>query len=374
MLISIIIPIYNAEKYLRQCLNSIISQTYQDWECILVDDGSSDGSPAICDEYVKKDSRFKVVHKSNEGVSAARNDGLEKAKGEWIYFCDADDRLYDENSLNTLLRLTENADLAVAGYVALDEETQKEVHLELIRPYTGVLDGRSYIFEYLESKKLIGFIGHLWNKLFKREIIDTEQFRFATDQYYAEDLLFVVQYVSSSKCHAISIDNQQKIYSYYQHVGSAMASIWKHYNPSFFTDFVAYERILNIVHQRFNDVQLDNIAQYRLCQEGFRHLDMMEDSHFTDASKVSYILKSMKRFRKPYDKSVTSHSLAKMKDYVLKLPLDACLPVVNGYLHSEDCQYKYLNMKWKIAWIISHIAGQKGLWFIRRRMNFNSGN
>lgn len=373
-MISIIIPIYNAEKYLRQCLDSIISQTYKDWECILVDDGSSDGSPVICDEYTHRDGRFKVLHKSNEGVSAARNDGLDKAKGEWIYFCDADDRLYDENSLNTLLKLTENADLAVAGYVAFDEETQKEVHLELIRPFTGVLDGRSYIGEHLEPKKLIGFMGLLWNKLFKREIIHSEQFRFASDLYFAEDFLFVMQYVASEKCHTISIDNQQKVYCYCQHVGSAMASTWKHYSPKFFTDFIAYERMLDIIHLRFNDDLLDKKAQYRLCQEGFRHLDMMEDSHFTDASKVSYILKSMKRFREPYDKSVTSHSLGKMKDYVLKLPLDARLPVVNGYLHSEDCQYKYLNMKWKIAWIISHIAGQKGLWLIRRRMSFNSGN
>lgn len=373
MLISIIIPIYNAEKYLRQCLNSIISQAYQDWECILVDDGSSDGSPAICDEYAKKDSRFKVVHKSNEGVSAARNDGLEKAKGEWIYFCDADDRLYDEYSLEKLLKLTENADLAVASYIFLDEEgniTTKNI--EKTRPFVGVLDGRTYIEEHLEPKKLIGYMGYLWNKLFKREIIYSEQLHFASDLYYAEDFLFVLQYVSSEKCHSISIDNQLKVYCYYQNAGSAMASIWRQYNPKFFTDFIAYERMLDIIHRCFHDERLDKKAQFRFCQDGFWHLGMMEKSHFADTSKMNYIRKSMQRFKEPYNKSVALSALNQMRDYALTLPLDARVPVINKYLHSEDCQYKYLNMKWKIAWIISHVAGQKGLWLLRQRMNFNS--
>ncbi|MFW5510256.1 MAG: glycosyltransferase family 2 protein, partial [Prevotella sp.] len=92
-MISIIIPIYNVEKYLRQCLDSVVNQTYQDWEAILVDDGSSDSSPAICDEYAKKDSRFKVLHQANGGVSSARNIGLNKSHGEWLIFLDADDML-----------------------------------------------------------------------------------------------------------------------------------------------------------------------------------------------------------------------------------------------------------------------------------------
>ena len=103
-MISIIIPVYNTEAYLQKCLDSIASQSYEDWECILVDDGSNDGSPSICDEYVKNDNRFKVIHKDNEGVSTSRNVGLENATGDWIYFCDSDDRLHGENSLISLLK------------------------------------------------------------------------------------------------------------------------------------------------------------------------------------------------------------------------------------------------------------------------------
>lgn len=91
--ISIIIPVYNAERFLRRCLDSVQNQSYRDWECIIVDDGSKDSSPAICDEYAKTDSRFKVLHKDNGGVSKARNTGLKQASGDWVTFVDSDDEL-----------------------------------------------------------------------------------------------------------------------------------------------------------------------------------------------------------------------------------------------------------------------------------------
>lgn len=89
--ISIIVPVYKVEKYLHRCLDSIVAQNFTDWECILVDDGSPDGSGKICDEYAEKDGRFKVFHQENQRVSAARNKGLDNAKGEWIGFVDSDD-------------------------------------------------------------------------------------------------------------------------------------------------------------------------------------------------------------------------------------------------------------------------------------------
>ena len=90
-LISVIVPVYNVEKYLDKCIQSILGQTYSNIELLLIDDGSTDSSGAICDKYVTQDSRVRVFHKSNEGVSAARNWGLDNAKGEWIAFVDADD-------------------------------------------------------------------------------------------------------------------------------------------------------------------------------------------------------------------------------------------------------------------------------------------
>ena len=94
--ISVIVPVYNAEKWLRRCVDSILAQTFTDFELLLIDDGSTDGSPAICDEYAQRDSRIKVFYQKNSGVSAARNSGLDHARGEWILFVDADDYLYED--------------------------------------------------------------------------------------------------------------------------------------------------------------------------------------------------------------------------------------------------------------------------------------
>ncbi len=88
--ISIIVPVYKVENYLRRCLDSIVNQTFKDWECILVDDGSPDNCPRICNEYAERDHRFRVIHQENAGVSAARNNGLNEATGEWIGFQFAD--------------------------------------------------------------------------------------------------------------------------------------------------------------------------------------------------------------------------------------------------------------------------------------------
>ena len=372
-MISIIIPIYNSEKYLRKCLDCIVEQTYKDWECILVDDGSKDNSSNICDEYVQKDTRFKVIHKTNEGVSASRNEGINRAKGEWIYFCDSDDRLYDKYSLEKLVNLTDGADLVAASYEPLDDEDRIAKELEKTRPFTGKLDSRSFIEEHMVPKLEIGYMGFLWNKLFKREIIVEEHLRFDAKIYYAEDFLFILQYVTSKKCHIIAINNLQKVYCYYQHVGSAMASFRKEYNPKFFTDFIAYEHMVDIVHNRYCDPTLDRMTQYRCCVQGLWHLDMMQKSHFADTSKIDYIQKRIQQYGEAYKKAITKNSLKKMKVYALTLPLNKRVLVTNEYLHSKNCHYKYLEKKWKIAWLISHIAGEKGLWLIRHHMNFNSG-
>ena len=108
--ISVIVPVYNVEKYLCQCVDSILGQTYRDLEVILVDDGSPDGCPRICDEYARKDGRVKVIHKKNGGLSDARNAGLEMAGGEYVIFVDSDDFWKDESVLSRLVEIFEGGD------------------------------------------------------------------------------------------------------------------------------------------------------------------------------------------------------------------------------------------------------------------------
>ena len=105
--VSIIIPVYNVENYLRQCLDSVLAQTYPDYECILVDDGSPDNCPAICDEYAERDCRFRVIHKKNSGQSDARNEGIRAAKGEYIVYLDSDDFFADNKALENIRELME---------------------------------------------------------------------------------------------------------------------------------------------------------------------------------------------------------------------------------------------------------------------------
>lgn len=114
--VSIIVPVYNAEKTLKRCVNSIINQLYKDWELLLVDDGSTDDSSIICDEYAQQDRRIRVFHKQNGGVSSARNVGLDNAIGEWVTFIDSDDWI--EKRMLNIFNIVSNVDLICCYYVA----------------------------------------------------------------------------------------------------------------------------------------------------------------------------------------------------------------------------------------------------------------
>lgn len=124
--ISVIVPVYNVEKYLRKCVDSILSQTFTDFELLLIDDGSKDHSGEICDEYALQDDRVKVFHKENGGVSSARNLGIDVAKGEWITFVDADDYIA-ENLLQSLCNIDSNVDIAFTGCTLIEGNNVSEI-------------------------------------------------------------------------------------------------------------------------------------------------------------------------------------------------------------------------------------------------------
>ena len=115
-MVSCIIPVYNTEKYLPRCIESVLAQTFVDWEMLLIDDGSTDASGSICDEYAAKDERIRVFHKENGGISSARNVGLNYAQGEWIFFVDSDDSL-PKTSLESLLSRSSDANIIAGGFL-----------------------------------------------------------------------------------------------------------------------------------------------------------------------------------------------------------------------------------------------------------------
>lgn len=219
--------------------------------------------------------------------------------------------------MTNLHKLANDADLAVGSYIALDDNDHDVTDtLESIKPFVRILSGKEYISEQMKPKLHICYIGFLWNKLFRRKIIEKNKLRFDPDIKYAEDLLFITQYVCSSDCHKIAININLKIYEYYQHSSSAMANIRKHYSPAFFTDFIAYERIMDIIHNSFHDHVLDASMKRQFCIQGFRHPDMMENSQYSNLSQIEYI-----QCLKEYRRSVTTYSLIKMKKFAISLPI-----------------------------------------------------
>ena len=177
--ISIIVPVYKVEQYLCRCLDSIVAQTFTDWECILVDDGSPDDSGTICDEYAENDKRFRVFHQENAGVSAARNKGLDEAKGEWICFVDSDDWI-EKEMLEKMYNLAvkNKAEVVVCGCKMTDTISIEKK----FNPKIGWLNIPVDFVWYMHGP---------WSKLFNRMAI--ENIRFPLNITLGEDLYFVFQ-------------------------------------------------------------------------------------------------------------------------------------------------------------------------------------
>lgn len=193
--VSIIIPVYNAEKTLKRCVDSIIRQTYSDWELLLVDDGSRDTSARMCDEYALKDTRIKSFHQRNQGVSAARNLGLDQARGKWILFVDSDDYLLD-NTLHLGPQYSE--DLIVFLFKTLDSQE----HLNEWRSVSPVVcSNRKMMVDYLLSNIHFCIFRNPWTKFFKRDLIG--ELRFDERIKIGEDTIFVDQYLK--KCTSLRV-------------------------------------------------------------------------------------------------------------------------------------------------------------------------
>lgn len=212
-MISIIIPVYNVEFYLRDCLNSIINQTYKNFEVILINDGSSDNSGSICDEYAEKDERIQVFHKENGGVSSARNLGLLKAKGEWICFIDSDDWIEPNTLLSIISREEDEIDFVQFGFQQIDS-SGKILMKSNIPVHKIVMDKNTYLNTNIYHSAICGY-------LIKTSIIRKHRINFPETIKYGEDQAFILKALMCS--HKIHIINEH-LYNYRYREGSAMNS------------------------------------------------------------------------------------------------------------------------------------------------------
>ncbi len=214
-MISVIIPVYGVEKYLDKCVESVINQTYPELEIILVDDGSPDNCPSMCDNWAHRDDRIKVIHKKNGGLSSARNAGLDIADGEYVFFLDSDDYI-SEDCLERLFRavLSDKSDVAVCDSVKVSESCEQ------LKP-SAVSDSRCISQEELFS--CVGKRGDWlyivsWGKLFKAELF--ENIRFPEGKLNEDEFVF---YRVFDKCRSVSLC-KDAVYFYVQREGSIMSA------------------------------------------------------------------------------------------------------------------------------------------------------
>lgn len=222
--VSLIIPLYNAEKYIRRCLDSAMQQTFSDMEIIVVNDGSEDSSLEICREYEKLDSRFRVIDKENTGVSDSRNRAIDLAQGEYLQFLDSDDWLAPDATESLVYAAKKyDCDLVIADFYRVDGAvfTEKQHIRE-----RGLLTREQYA-EYMMQEPADFYYGVLWNKLYRHSIIKDYQIRMNLELRWCEDFLFNLSYIRHAKRFTAI---QTPIYYYMKRKGSIVSSDWKKAN------------------------------------------------------------------------------------------------------------------------------------------------
>lgn len=241
-LISVIIPVYNTEQYLVRCVESVLNQSFSDFELLLVDDGSTDGSGEICETYANQDSRIRFFHKKNGGVSSARNLGLEYASGEWVYFVDSDDELMPDG-LRTLVDLvSDDADIVMGGFVEEDEfgnvlsvEKREILTLSKKQSIISLYGGHGSVYHYC---------GYLWMRLLRRSVIQRNNLRFDPTIAIKEDTLFLMQYICKSN--GITLQTTTPVYKYLRRSDSAMGRAESGFDSKYVDSFHA---LVNMKHE-----------------------------------------------------------------------------------------------------------------------------
>ena len=286
MKVSIIVPVYNAEKYLDRCIKSILNQTLREFELILIDDGSKDNSGIICDTYAVKDNRITVVHKQNGGPGAARNAGLEIAKGEYITFIDSDDYV-DENFLLSAYEaaIAKGYDLYICGLVI---ETYEHCKIIETNENTAKVE-KEYTAKTLMEDINVNYpllcISGPWCKLYRSQIIKDKEIRFDTALSLGEDSCFVMQFLHEAKN---IIFSPEIFYHYYRGNSESLAAVFRkdilditgtvynkmrqimlenHCNSAAMHRFeeLYFDALINTIYQFFMNSDAST-AQERLCQ------------------------------------------------------------------------------------------------------------
>lgn len=278
--VSIIIPVYNSREYLPKSLDSIIAQTYTNWEAILVDDGSSDNCGEICDEYAKKDCRFKVLHKKNEGVSIARNCGIENASGEWIVFVDSDD-FVTPDYIDSLFRTTNNGEMPF-GMTGMAKVSKTGEIVEKNRTATKYTLKRNECIELLFNYSN-GYWGYICGKIYNKNLLNKHNIRFREGIYFNEDRLFCFEYLSFLKKNEKIVIDTQAYYNYVIHENAATSQDLSYKNLTELDAFIVMDKIAKT---RIGKSRLSSIIRCK-CLDSLEQLNSRHRESCTPDKRIA---------------------------------------------------------------------------------------
>lgn len=297
-IISIILPVYNAEKYLEKCLDSLKAQTFPDIEILCINDGSTDNSLKICEKHQQQDPRFKIFSQPNSGPAAARNLGLQNAAGTYIMFCDSDD-WYQADICEKMYQAieTNKTDMVVCNCHIFDEENN-------IRP---VEELAYYQLNYIGSKEItddliIGTNVVLWNKIFRADLIKKYQIRFP-DGYEYDDNCFCWQYMSIAHTAFYLPD---KLYNYFRRNDSIMGKVYKKTSKSTYDMLYSLEYFYKFLKQNSLLEKYRKLFVNIYCGAKMYNVYLWTESQYQKARKI-------------------------IKHFCLKLPEDMALSIKNAY-------------------------------------------
>lgn len=282
--ISVIVPIYKVEKYLKKCIDSILEQTYSNLEIILVDDGSPDNCPNICDEYAKKDSRIIVIHKKNGGLSDARNFGIEKATGKYIAFIDSDDYITcDYIEYLYKLIVDNNGDVSIV-LPQIFYDDQDNVMIKNKKERINVYDSKTALLTMLYQKE---FDTSAWGKLYKTEFFG--DIKFPVGKLY-EDISTI--YKTFLKSNIIVYSNQKK-YFYLKRKDSIMGRSFKEKDMDYIYQAESmYNNVKNI------DSEIEIAARCRLINANFsilKKIIIKKENNKSVKEKIKYNIKKLRK-------------------------------------------------------------------------------
>ena len=316
-IISIIVPVYNVEKYLKTCLDSVIKQTVKDIEILVIDDGSTDTGGRICDSYSEVDPRIRVFHKENGGLSSARNFGLALAKGDFIGFVDSDDYI-EEDMYETLLTLIKkyDADMAMCGlYDMFDGKPRK-----VFQKKEEIVAGKAEAIKMVMEAEIVSVTAV--NKLYDRKLFDTVRYpegKTAEDAFVILDLL--------EQCDKVAITTEQKYY--YIHRGSSITT--ERFSKKNLDAIEAYEKNYQLIREKHPE--LLNEAKMRLCWSYFYVLDRLildESGEHEDLKEdVTHYLKENMRFILENKRFTKSRKMAALLLLLGNTPYKKCVQLQN---------------------------------------------